>query len=537
VALKTKSRYAREVKFRLSQPLLDRLFRIGITIKGLDGLVEVIGGVLLLFLPMGTLHGWASISTYHLLQDNHAFIAHTLMKLDQQVTAGVALFAALYLLGHGFIKIALAAALLRRHYRVYPWAIGFLLLFIFYQSYRIGYDHSTALAILTGLDAIITWLVYLEWRRHTPKTIMDHKLPTGPNNWSPKVTNTALFTIICGILVASAAAIALAWPQAIQAPVVGAVEPAKLQKSVDDVRQAVANFKTRQIQVHTELASAKYLDEALAQINTAINQQKYSSAARRIADLKAMLAKWNTQLDTAGREAIHDTPTAPHPAASHPGALFIPIVLYHYTPANFEQQLEHLDRTGYTTVDLDQVAAALAGTGTLPTKPVVITYDDGFADQMTAFNLLKAHHMKATFYIINGGPLSKWCIGASRRYNDPLQPPQGCGDSYMTWDQVRQLDRSGLMTIGGHTLDHSNLAALSPDEQRHEIADSKAGIEQQIGHSIRHFAYPYGNYNATTIGLVQQAGYITAVTVEPGDYQTPGQPFVLKRIRDTLSLP
>ena len=68
---------------------------------------------------------------------------------------------------------------------------------------------------------------------------------------------------------------------------------------------------------------------------------------------------------------------------------------------------------------------------------------------------------------------------------------------------MRELDRSGLITIGGHTLDHLNLASLPPDQQRHEIIDSKHQIEQEIGHPIHDFAYPYGNYNASAIAVVQ----------------------------------
>jgi peptidoglycan/xylan/chitin deacetylase (PgdA/CDA1 family) len=58
-----------------------------------------------------------------------------------------------------------------------------------------------------------------------------------------------------------------------------------------------------------------------------------------------------------------------------------------------------------------------------------------------------------------------------------------------------------------------------------------------LGHPIRHFAYPYGAYNQTSIDLAREAGYLTAVTTLPGDYQPAGSDFVLRRARDTLSLP
>ncbi len=237
------------------------------------------------------------------------------------------------------------------------------------------------------------------------------------------------------------------------------------------------------------------------------------------------------QLDSPHKEAIQGTPA---PVAA--GEQFIPILMYHYTPGDFDQQLSYLQQAGYTAVDLGQVATALSGTGSLPPKPVVITFDDGFADQLAAFEALKRHGMKATYYVINGGPLSQWCIGSGRRHRDSMQPPLGCGDAYLTWDQVRELDRSGLITIGGHTVDHMNLATLSPEEQRYQIVESKLHIEKQLGHPIHDFAYPYGSYTDTTIQIVQESGYRTAVTTMPGDHQIPGQPYTLRRVRDAYSL-
>src|SRR5205807_2701300 len=99
---------------------------------GLDGILEIIGGFLLLAVPMSRLQGWATLATYELTEDHHAFIAHALAQLDHLLTPGLALFAALYLMGHGIIKLLLMTALLRRQYQLYPLAIGFLLLFIFY---------------------------------------------------------------------------------------------------------------------------------------------------------------------------------------------------------------------------------------------------------------------------------------------------------------------------------------------------------------------------------------------------------------------
>jgi len=211
--------------------------------------------------------------------------------------------------------------------------------------------------------------------------------------------------------------------------------------------------------------------------------------------------------------------------------------VYHQTPADFSAQLDFLEQHGYHTVTMAQLAAALHGQDGLPPKPVVITFDDGFADQMTAFAQLQHHHMVATYYIIDGGPGSRWCIGASRRYNDPAQPAGGCGDAYLNWDQVRQLDRSGIITIGAHTIDHDNLASDSPDQQTYEIAQGKHLLEAQLGHKVADFAYPYGSFDATTLQIVQQAGFATAVTTTPGTSQSLATIYTLRRVRDPRMLP
>ena len=249
---------------------------------------------------------------------------------------------------------------------------------------------------------------------------------------------------------------------------------------------------------------------------------------------------WRAQQNWSGKIPARTTAvsavTRLGPAVTD-GTSVLPIVMYHKTPVDFEQQLLILERRGFTTVTLQEVTAAFGHPSQLPPKPVVLTFDDGFADDMKAFTLLEKHHMKATFYIVNGGPSSHWCIGASRRYNDPSQQTGGCGDTYLNWDQIRELDRSGLITIGGHTIDHVDLATQTIAAQRHEIIDSKTGIEQELNHPIYDFAFPYGSFDASSIAIVRQAGYTSAVTTLPGVHQDQTQPFTLRRIRDVQSLP
>jgi len=339
-----------------------------------------------------------------------------------------------------------------------------------------------------------------------------------------------LFLLVGTILLGSGVATALSLPQPTRALVSENLRyPADISTSYIALTKQMAAFQDRQIKLSRTITSDVDIRNALATIQLEAATRQYRQTRAGIRKLAANVASWDSQLS---RETV-----ASAEARSSPVGLSIPILLYHYTPGDFAAQLEHLRTRNYNVVDLDQVAAAMSGGTPLPDKPVVITFDDGFANQLQAFDTLRQYNMKATYYIIAGGVASRWCIGAGRRYHDPLQPAGGCGDSYLNWDQIRMLDRSGLITIGAHTVDHQGLASDSPGQQQFEIAQSKSQLEAQLGHAVRHFSYPYGSYDQTTVDLVRQAGFITATTTLPGTIQPPGSLFTLRRVRDTLSLP
>jgi peptidoglycan/xylan/chitin deacetylase (PgdA/CDA1 family) len=306
--------------------------------------------------------------------------------------------------------------------------------------------------------------------------------------------------------------------------------PPSVRPAYAAAAQGVADLEAQQMRDQSAVVSQHELTVDLSQIQVDMASGHYREAMAAIRDLDQSVANWKLELQ--GGTVL--TPDEVDSATG--GVLFLPILIYHYTPPDFADQLQHLQDTGYTVIDMDQALGGLRGEP-LPVKPVVITFDDGFENQMRAFDTLKQFNMKATFYIIDGGPNSNWCIGAGRKYHLPSQPAGGCGDAYLTWDQVRELDRSGLITIGGHTIDHPNLASESLDDQKHEIIDGKAQLEQQLGHKIYHFAYPYGSYDANTILLVQEAGYETAVTTHEDNNQPPGAEYTLNRVRNAFDLP
>lgn len=223
----------------------------------------------------------------------------------------------------------------------------------------------------------------------------------------------------------------------------------------------------------------------------------------------------------------HQVSEMPRPVV---GGLNVPILMYHRTPDDFEQQISHLVNHGYTGISLSELRSALLQGTALPPKPVVITLDDGYTDQLNEIAILRKYNMKATLYMINGGGASNWCIGANSK-NWP-----GC-EPYLTWYQVRQLDREGLITIGSHTINHPNLVTLTPEQQQAEILGGKQELEKELGHEVTDFAYPYGSFNRVSIDAVKAAGFRTAVTTQPGQNHDIASLFTLTRLRNALELP
>lgn len=112
-------------RFRARDPL-DRIFEIGIILKGLDGVLETLGGLLLFAVTPTTIDRLVARLTQHeLSEDPNDFIARHLLRYAHNLTGSAVAFAAVYLLIHGIIKIVLVVALLRNQAWAYPWMIGF----------------------------------------------------------------------------------------------------------------------------------------------------------------------------------------------------------------------------------------------------------------------------------------------------------------------------------------------------------------------------------------------------------------------------
>src|SRR5713101_994337 len=147
-----------------SGDLLDRAFAVGIILKGLDGVLEVVGGVLLLIVSPATIDNLSRALTQHeLSEDPHDFLATHLLHAAGSLTGSSLELGAAYLLLHGVVKIVLVAALLRDQIWAYPWMTAFLIVFIVYQIYRLTFAFSIGLVALTVFDLVVVWLTYREY--------------------------------------------------------------------------------------------------------------------------------------------------------------------------------------------------------------------------------------------------------------------------------------------------------------------------------------------------------------------------------------
>ena len=143
---------------------IHRLFEISVLLKGLHALLEVVGGLFLLFISTGTIaQSLTWLTQDELVEDPHDIIARYFIHAGEQLSAGKQ-FASLYLLSHGLIKLALVIGLLKNKLWAYPWSIIVLGLFMIYQVYRYTYTHAIGLILLTLFDVVVLWLIWHEYR-------------------------------------------------------------------------------------------------------------------------------------------------------------------------------------------------------------------------------------------------------------------------------------------------------------------------------------------------------------------------------------
>ncbi len=197
----------------------------------------------------------------------------------------------------------------------------------------------------------------------------------------------------------------------------------------------------------------------------------------------------------------------------------IPILMYHSisdhaspkfkqftVPSKlFAEHMAYLHQHRYTPMTVTEFMSAQTNVGTkLPERPVLLTFDDGFADFYTeALPVLKRYGFVATLYVVTG-----YINGTSRWLHH-----EGEADRPMlTWDQLREISASGI-ECGGHSHSHPQLDTLTPAEVSCEIVQSKRLLEDHLGQNVLSFAYPFGYHSASVRRQVQKSGYTSACAV------------------------
>ena len=202
-----------------------------------------------------------------------------------------------------------------------------------------------------------------------------------------------------------------------------------------------------------------------------------------------------------------------------PGGRSVPVLMYHavdetpftggipelfVTPENMEAQLKYMCDNGFTGIwfeDLPNLNAIQ--------KPVILTFDDGYRNNYTVlFPLLKKYNVKATIFIFPNN------IGTNR--------------NFLTWDMVKEMADSGLVSFQSHTMSHTELNTLTEAQQRWELAESQRIITAKTGKQTTVLCFPSGKYNSATLALAKEY-YQFALKMNGGLYVTGTDRYLIPR--------
>ncbi len=193
----------------------------------------------------------------------------------------------------------------------------------------------------------------------------------------------------------------------------------------------------------------------------------------------------------------------------------VPILVYHVlnptipssmtiTPEKFESQVKWLKENGYTVIPLKQLVAYLQGKNvSLPAKPIVITADDGWKSDYTyMYPIARKYNIPITLFIYPG-TISQ-------------------GKNALTWEQLKELMKTGLFDVQDHTFSHPNFKQakkhMSQDAYekfvRKELFDSKKVLEDKLGIKVDYLAWPFGIYDSYLEDQAAKAGYTMALTID-----------------------
>lgn len=196
----------------------------------------------------------------------------------------------------------------------------------------------------------------------------------------------------------------------------------------------------------------------------------------------------------------------------------IPILMYHKIGSDadndaviredlFRAQMKFLKDNGYHPLTLEQLRAYVTDGTPVPVKPVVLTFDDGYADTYTiAYPVLKEYGFAGTVFV----------------------NPEDVG-TRLTWQQLREMNDNGFV-VASHGYVHKRMNEMSEPEQLNNIVEAQKILKDKLGIDNKWFCYPYGRNTAYTRQAAKESGIQLAVEMNPGWAHRGDNVYALKRV-------
>ncbi len=260
-------------------------------------------------------------------------------------------------------------------------------------------------------------------------------------------------------------------------------------------------------------SSVSFLSSKLQVKNSYISAPKIAKETPK-ASRSAKLVNASTKPSPTTLEYSAGIPTT-QPSSGY--CLYVPVLVYHHIQPEatarqlgqtsltvdngiFAQQMEYLATHGYNAIWASDLVNALRNHTGLPPKSILITMDDGYADNdIYALPVLKQYGLKANLMLASG------LVGSN--------------PDMLTWSQVADMKNSGLYYFTDHTWSHYAISNGPQSKIQFEITTAQNEIQQHTGQTVNIFTYPYGSFNSNAINTLTSDGFIGGFSTIPGMYQ------------------